>query len=247
MYGLLISISAISSLLFLERLVKKENKVSTKDFWNLMVLLIPSSIIGGRLYHVFDNWDYYLKFPDQIIKIQNGGMGIYGSLIFGFILVYLYSKLKKSNSKIYFDLLFLITPLIQIAGRFGNFFNKELFGLPTSRPWAVFIPEELRPAQFVEYEKFHPLFFYEIFLLAILFSYLLDMYVYKKIKVGQGIITGTYLMGYGIIRIILEPLRIDNAWVAGGFNLTYLFSMALVVIGLVLVGKNTFINFIKKS
>lgn len=247
MYGLLISTSAIASLLFLEKIIKKEGKVSTKDFWGLIIFLIPISIIGGRLYHVFDNWDYYSKFPSQIIQIQNGGMGIYGSLILGFILVYLYSKLKKTNSKIYFDLLLLVTPLVQIAGRLGNYFNKELFGLPTNKPWAVFIPKEYRPIEFREYENFHPLFFYEILLLAILFSYLLDMYLYKKIKVGHGIIVGTYLIGYGSIRIMLEPLRIENAWVLEGFNLTYLFSIAMIMIGLILVGKKAFINFKKTS
>lgn len=238
MYGFLISVTSIICLLLIEKIIKKGKLVNIKDFWNLTIFLIPSAIIGGRIYHVLDYWGYYSKEPLEILNFRNGGLGIYGALIAAVIVVYTFSKVKKQNSLIYLDLLILFTPLVQIAGRIGNYFNKELFGLPTKAPWGINIPIELRPSEFVDYSKFHPLFFYEIILLAVLFSYLIDMYINKKIEFGKGKILGVYFVGYGVIRTILEPIRIGDSWILLNLNLTYLFSIVMIVIGLTIIFKN---------
>jgi len=238
MYGILIAATSIVCLLLIERIIKKNKIVSVNDFWNLSLILIPLAIIGGRIYHVLDYWKYYFKFPLEILNIKNGGLGIFGAIIFSTVLVYVFAKIKKQNPFIYLDLFVLFAPLVQIAGRIGNYLNTELFGLPTDKLWGISIPAEFRPTEFLDSSKFHPLFVYESILLFILFSFLTDMYLNKKILLGKGKILGVYLIGYGLIRATLEPLRIGNALIVGGLNLTYLFAGLMIVVGLVLVTKN---------
>jgi len=238
MYGLLIATTSIVCLLLIEKIIKKNKVVPVNDFWNLALILIPSAIIGGRIYHILDYWDYYSKFPNEILNFKNGGMGIFGAIIFCAITVYFFAKSKKQNPLIYLDLIVLFAPIVQIGGRIGNFFDKELFGFPTNKPWGIYIPTELRPEQFLNSLKFHPLFAYESILLFILFSFLADMYLNKKILFGTGKILGVYLIGYGLIRTLLEPLRIGNALVVLNFDLIYLFAVTMIVVGLLIVTKN---------
>jgi len=132
-------------------------------------------------------------------------------------------------------------PVGQAIGRWGNFFNQELYGKPTDWPWGVYISMENRLAGYEVFERFQPLFLYESLLNWALFGTMLMVYlnrdwVVKKIslvkrwRVGEGRFMGMYLVGYGVIRFMLEPMRIQ-IWRVGGVPTAQLVAAGLMVLG----------------
>ena len=193
------------------------------------ILLIPLalSIIGARLYHVLDLWSYYGRNLADIIKIQNGGLGIWGAIsgmLLGFLIV---AKVKNLDLLKSLDLAAPSVILGQAIGRFGNYINQEGFGPPTNRPWGVFIDPQNRPTQYLLYTRFHPTFFYEALLNLICFILLL--YLACKIKI-KGQVFALYLIFYSVARTISEFWRIDT-WVVDGIKIAYIFSLAAFICG----------------
>jgi len=221
--------------------------ISTDDFWNAILWVSFLAFIGARLYHVIDYLEYYALNPQEIIKTWEGGMGIFGGVfggIFGiFIFSFLKSKsfIKKYKGKkpngvktlfSYFytlaDYIVLGAPLAQAIGRWGNYFNNELFGKPTNLPWAITIPFDKRPEGLKLYETFHPLFLYESILNLILFGVLFLFFSRKKAVSFPGLLLFTYLIGYSLIRLILEPLHI-NPWTAYSIPTASLISISIIL------------------
>lgn len=188
-------------------------------FW-----VIVGGFIGARFYHVLSSLPYYLQNPGDIIMVWHGGLSIIGSLLGG--LVTLYFKAGRNNRTFlaYLDWLAPAVILGQIIGRFADLFNYELFGYPTSLPWKMFVPEIFRPEIFAANNFFHPLFLYESLGNALILWILL-----KKIKPGNpGKVFFTYLMSYGILRFLLEFLRIDSVLV-GTVRLNAVMSLVFVI------------------
>src|SRR3990167_5170542 len=204
LYGLIIAF-AIFCGWYLAQKRAKIYKIPQKIFDD-PVLLIPLvlSIAGARLYHVLDLWSYYGKNLVDIIKIQNGGLGIWGGIlgmILGFLIV---SKVKKLDLLKSLDLAAPSIILGQAIGRFGNYINHEGFGPPTNLPWWVSIAPQNRPEQYFLYTRFHPTFFYEAVLNLIFFILLL--YLTGKVKI-KGQIFALYLIFYSVARSISEFWR----------------------------------------
>lgn len=193
------------------------------------VLLIPLvlGILGGRLYHVADKWSYYSQNPIQAVRLDQGGLGIWGAIV-GIILgFYIVARIQKINLLSVLDLIAPSLLLAQGIGRIGNYVNQEGFGPPTSLPWGVMINGG----------RVHPTFFYEMWLDFIFFAVLLA-YERKLARSGQlsnvkGRVFGLYLISYGAIRIIVEAFRIDT-WTVGQFHMAYLFSAVSIVAGCLL-------------
>lgn len=230
-YGIAISLGGLISLLVIERLVKDKKFLWDLSFWTILM-----GIIGARLYHVIDYSTYYSMHPNQIISINNGGMGIWGGLISGILTVFIYTRIKKRNTLAWLDTISIGMPLAQAIGRWGNMFNKELFGIPTNLPWKIFIPEDLRPSVFKNNEYFHPLFLYESILNTILFILLFISYRKNKSIKKHGYFFYLYLIGYSVIRFSLDFLRID-AWHVGLLNVSQTLSILLILISVYLIRK----------
>ena len=234
MYGFLISISSIFSLLIAEKMLPK--KIKKDDFWTLSLFLLFFSILGGRLYHVIDFWSYYSQNPLNILYLNQGGLGIFGALFFGFAVLFLFSKIKKIPFLLLSDLYLSWAFLVQAFGRFGNWFNKELFGLPTNTLFKIYIPYENRPKNFKEFSYFHPLFFYEAFLDFLAFAFFVFLYKKHKISLGRGIYTSLYLILYGFFRILLEQFRFSSdTFEFLNIRISYLISSGFILIGLLLL------------
>ena len=236
MYGFIITFSIAVSIFFASKLAKKKN-LDSDILYGGMFWVILSGIIGARLYHVVHFWSFYSENPALIIKLRIGGMAIYGAIIFGVAAGLIYLKIKKQHITDWIDLGGLLLPLSQAIGRWGNYFNRELFGAPTSLPWGIYIPPEKRPEIFKDYEKFHPLFLYESLLNLMLFLFLL--WVFNK-KTGtfenadglkKGSVFFLYLAGYGLIRFFMEFLKLD-AWKIAGLNTAQIISILLVLSGI---------------
>lgn len=168
---------------------------------DIAIILIPVSIISARLYYIIFNLSCYLENPEQILHIRSGGLAIYGGIIGGAITIWIMAKKKNVNV---LDLLDYLVPALAIGqsiGRWGNFINMEAYGYETNLPWKMGIIEA------GEYIEVHPTFLYESICTFILFLMLTKMQKKRKFK-GQ--ITAIYLISYGIIRAIIECIRVDS-------------------------------------
>lgn len=194
MYGFLISVGGILAFLISEKEAKKKG-LNLKIFYLATDLAIILGVIGARAWHVIDFWEVYEKNPEWIWQVWKGGLGIFGAIIGGVLGASLVLLAKKENILKWLDILVLGLPLAQSVGRWGNFFNRELYGKETALPWGLYI----------DGKTYHPLFLYESFLDLIL---LLVLFCLNKREFPKGTIFFVYLGMYILIRILLQPLRI---------------------------------------
>lgn len=236
-YGLMYIVAfALTFFLALYR-IKREPRfeISTDQLKEVMVYMILGLIIGARLgYVVFYNFSYYLKHPLEIFlpfSFSNGitftgisGMSYHGGLIGVVFAGWLYVRKNQLNPWDMIDLFFPGAPLGYTFGRLGNFINGELYGRVTSAKIGMYFPlaptKELRhPSQLYE------AFFEGIILFAVLWSV-------RKIKLPRGAMIALYLIGYGLVRFIIEVFREPDAHL--GFVILS-FSMGQVLCFLMIV------------
>jgi len=240
MYSLIAAISVFITTTLAEYIATK-NKLNIKDkIWQVILMVILFGIIGARAYHVIDFYPYYQANPILILNFRAGGLGIYGGLIGGLIGVFVASKIYIFSTKQFLDLVSIVLPLGQSIGRWGNYFNFELYGKPYNGIFKIFVPNAYRVAGLENISYYHPIFFYESFLNILLFALMFILWKKKIVKIGSMIYLYLYILGYGLIRYTLEPLRI-NAWeykninVATGISLMFIF---IGIIGLIISSKN---------
>lgn len=241
-YGITMSLAILVGLLLVLYLAKKKN-ISADHIYDLALWSVIGGILGARLYEVFIiNWYYYVNNLSAIFKIWQGGLAIHGAIIGGVVAVFVWSKINKYNFWQLVDLIAVALPLGQAIGRWGNYFNQELFGLPTN--WSIGIPisEVNRPLGFENNLYFQPTFLYESLLNLFLFLFL--FFVYKKIKVTSGTIAILYLLGYSVIRFFMEFVRLDPTPVFWWLRLPQLVSVIIFIFGFTFLVRKKAINFL---
>jgi phosphatidylglycerol---prolipoprotein diacylglyceryl transferase len=206
--------------------------------WDMATWLLIAGIVGARLWHILlpsasqvangITTQYYFSHPLDAINIRAGGMGIPGGVIGGALAALIFCRVKKLNFLQWVDLIAPGLVLAQAIGRWGNFFNQELYGAPSNLPWAIYIDEAYRLPQFSEFSTYHPLFLYECVWNLAVFFFLLwaEKQLVDWLKTGD--IFLMYLIGYPVGRFLLEFLRLDTAQVLGIDFIQY--SMAAVAI-----------------
>lgn len=229
-YGLFICLGILLGYFLAKKRLLKFS-IKEKDFETLLIILISTSIVGARIYHLLSWFSYYKLFPNEIFAIWKGGLGIYGSIIFGYLTIFFYSRVKKISLLKLLDFFAPSVLLCQAIGRWGNFFNQEAFGPPTDLPWKFYVVPDLRPINFLNNSYFHPTFFYES-LLCLIFLILL-LYLEKKLKPKIGFSSGFYLISYGLIRFFTEILRFDT-WQIQGIKIAQVISVMFIIIGVCL-------------
>ncbi|PIS08771.1 prolipoprotein diacylglyceryl transferase [Candidatus Beckwithbacteria bacterium CG10_big_fil_rev_8_21_14_0_10_34_10] len=216
------------------KLIKKRVISFDFDSFDILPWLIIPGLVFARLYHVFDYWLYYRNNLVSIFYFWQGGLGILGAFFGAFLGIFLFlkSKLKEKDLKTAFlttlDLIALGLPLGQAIGRFGNFFNQELYGLPTNLPWKIYINPENRIAIFKNFSYFHPLFLYESIICLIIFFILFKLSKRRK-NMGKGTIFSLYLLMYSVLRFLLEFLR-PIGWEMGGIRVNQIVSLFFILI-----------------
>ncbi len=175
-------------------------------------VVVLSAIAGGRLYHVFLESDYYWQHPLNIIMLWRGGLAIHGAIIGGLLAIYLFARKHKVNFLLLTSLYTPALALGQTLGRWGNYFNQELYGLPTNQPWGIPIEVSHRILAYRNYTFFHPTFLYEsmgnLFIFIILL--LLHRQLIKKKSSAYSLVIAVYLFFYSLLRFSLEFIRIDK-------------------------------------
>ena len=211
-YGIFISLGVVMAVLVASWEAKRRGE-SVDHLLNALLLILPLGIIGARLYHVIDQWSFYMQNPGLIIGGR--GLGIFGAVIGGAVGLIIYTKWKRLNTLRWLDICAPGLILAQAIGRWGNFFNQELYGYPSDLPWAINIDPEHRLPQFAAFERFHPLFLYESLWNLAGFAFL--MIAARKLgkRLLPGEVLGLYVVWYGIGRFILEGFK-PEVWRLAG-------------------------------
>jgi phosphatidylglycerol:prolipoprotein diacylglycerol transferase len=199
--------------------------------WGGIGVCLVLGVIGARLYHVLtpspsmaavginSPLDYFRN-PWQLINLRNGGLGIYGGILGGVLGLLWYTRRHRLSTLVWADLAAIGLSLGQMMGRWGNFFNQELYGRPTTLPWAVRIDPTNRLAAYADVERFHPAFLYESLWSLLTFVVLHTLAKRYQDKVQPGELTALYLIFYGVGRTLLELVRLDSRTVSlGGVDL----------------------------
>lgn len=231
-YGLLLALGAAAGLVVLRALGRKRGFLDT-DLMDLFIWLTMAGFIGGRLYHVLNEFSYYLKHPTQIWMVWEGGLGIHGAILAGLITLIVFAQRKKLSPWKLLDCLAPALVLGQVIGRWGNYFNQELFGRPTDRPWGIPIEAVHRPLGHLNAPYFHPTFLYESLGNLAILGFLL--WLGKRQRLPTGVIALTYFILYALLRIGMETLRIDQTPIIAGVRLPILFSGVMILTAITLL------------
>lgn len=242
-YGFFVSLAMLAGLLITFQL-RPKNLISQEKLLDLIFWLIVVGLLGARLYDVLLELPFYIKHPLQIFQIWKGGLAIHGGILAGLVFLILFSKKEALN---FWKITAILTPglaLGQAIGRFGNYFNQELFGRPTNLPWGIPIELANRPLDFISYTHFHPTFLYEslgsffiFIILFILIKKLLKTNENKKIIFSSSIVA-TYMLLYSILRFSLEFIRIDYAPNLIGLRVPQITSLLIIMFAIVILIKN---------
>ena len=198
---------------------------------DVAVIAVPAGVIGGRIYHVISSPDQYFGEggkPLDALKIWQGGLGIWGAISLGAVGALLaYRQLARTRElpqfRYFLDALAPGILFAQAIGRWGNWFNGELYGRPTDLPWALEIPRNLRAVEYRDFETFHPTFLYES-----LWCLLLGLLLIKfSPRLLGGQIFSLYILGYCAGRLVFEALRIDEASLIFGVRINIFVSIAV--------------------
>jgi prolipoprotein diacylglyceryl transferase len=220
-YGLCIAIGVAVATWLTARELARKGYDGTLAL-DALFFVVPLGLIGARVYHVITDYDLYDGNPHSffpgVFEIWNGGLGIYGAVIGGFLGILLFARLRGINPLVLADAAAPGLILAQAIGRWGNYFNQELFGLPSNLPWAIEIAPENRPSGFTSAATFHPTFLYESIWNVLVCLVLLFVARRFANSLKNGDIALLYVCLYSVGRFFVETLRIDPAFLIGDFR-----------------------------
>ncbi len=195
---------------------------------DVATVAVPFGLLGARIYHVVTSPAAYLEEPVRALYVWEGGLGIPGGVLGGVLSGYLVCRRRGIAPGAFADAVAPGVVLAQAVGRFGNWFNQELYGRPTTLPWALEIDEEHRRPELLDVATYHPTFLYEalwnVGVAAVL------VWADRRYRLGGGRVFALYLALYAVGRAWIEALRIDDANTFFGVRLN-VFVMGVVLAG----------------
>jgi len=222
-YGVLIGLGFILAILYCARRSSRFG-IKSDDLYDVVIWLIPCSILGARLYFVLFQLDYYIAHPGEIFAIWNGGLAIYGGVIAGLAVIWLVCRHKHIPPAAMFDLIVLGLLIGQIIGRWGNFMNREAFGAQTDIFCRMGLTAPDGSTIYV-----HPTFLYESLWNLGVFLFI-SVFDAKGLRRYDGQNTLLYFMLYGVGRAWIEGLRTDSLYIGStGIRVSQLLSAVLAV------------------
>ncbi|MBI3745774.1 MAG: prolipoprotein diacylglyceryl transferase [Chloroflexi bacterium] len=234
-YGIAYAVGLLVSYLVLVRQARTFRQ-DVELIGNGLIVIAIAALVGGRLYHVIDQWNLYRDNLLKIVLPPYSGLGVYGGLITGVLAFLVLVRYHRVNGWIWADIVAPALFTMQAIGRWGNFFNQELFGPPTNLPWGIAIDCAHRFSdhgaaifpcgQYPEATTFFtPLFLYESIsgVLGALFLIWLSRRRPYPLRPGDQILI--FFIWYAVVRFLLENLRTGN-WFVGGIPTVQLMSIA---------------------
>jgi prolipoprotein diacylglyceryl transferase len=208
---------------------------SAETFETVLLWAIPIGIVGARLYHVLTHLgDYFAPGATQHWwAIWEGGIAIYGAIGFGALAAWIAARQQKIAFAALADALAPGIAVGQALGRFGNWFNQELYGQPTDLPWGLEIDPAHRAPGFEQYATFHPTFAYEALWNLFVFGVLI--WADRRFRLGRGKVFALYIALYGFGRIFTEHIRLDYSYdTFGPIRFNEAVAMLICLAGIVL-------------
>jgi prolipoprotein diacylglyceryl transferase len=228
-YGVLIAFGAYLGLrLTVSRYERFGGDPAVAERAALLALL--GGFLGARLGYVIPRLDRFLASPQDILAIWQGGLVLFGGLAGGVTAVLVYCRVKRADIPAIADAFAPALPLAQAIGRWGNYFNQELYGRPTDLPWALEVEPPFRRPGFEDASTFHPTFLYESLWNAALVGVLL--WIDRRGWLRRGSLFFVYLIGYGIGRAWIEALRVDTAERYLGWSRNNWIAVLVILVGI---------------
>jgi prolipoprotein diacylglyceryl transferase len=190
---------------------------------------VPAGIIGGRIYFDLTTPKYIPHHWWGVFAVWDGGLGIWGGIALGAAAGVWRVRRHGASASAFADAVAPALLVAQAVGRIGNYFNKELFGGPTSLPWGLYIPVRYRPPGYASATTFHPTFLYELIFDLLLAAVLVWLGHHRNIK-APGLFA-LYVTGYSAFRIFEESLRVDPSQHFLGLRLNMYVAIALTLAG----------------
>jgi prolipoprotein diacylglyceryl transferase len=198
---------------------------------DVMMWAIPFGLVGARIYHVVTDAELYFgegKHPIDALKIWHGGLGVWGAVAFGALGAWIACRRRKVSFLAVADAMAPGIALAQVIGRFGNYFNQELYGRATDLPWALEIDTKDDSGQVIGHTLHHPTFLYEaIWNLGVVALVILAD---RRFKLGHGRAFALYVAGYTAGRFWIENLRVDTVNEIAGLRLNVWTSLVLFIL-----------------
>lgn len=199
----------------------------------IVIRVVIWGFIGARIAYVSTHLSRFEGEWWKVIAVWEGGLAIYGGLTVGMIVMIYYARKWDASLPDFFDSVAPAVPAAQAIGRWGNYFNQELFGTPTDLPWGLEIDPANRPPEYIDFETFHPTFLYESLLnVALVF---IIIWVGKRFPTMRGRLVGVYFIGYGVIRFVMELIRTDTTFRFLGLSRNGWVSVAAILLGAVII------------
>lgn len=217
LYGLMIGAGVVAAVVLTGRRMERAGTGTTDDISAIGVRAVMAGIIGARIYYIVTDKSEPWRTPSSWIKIWNGGLGIPGGLLAGIAVGMWVTRRRGLSPSAVATAAAPSLPLAQAIGRLGNWWNQELFGRPTTLPWALEIDDAHLPSGYTPGTTFHPTFLYEMTWNLALCGLLL--WIDRRFRLRPGRLMAVYVMGYAVGRFWIEGLRIDPANSGGGWRL----------------------------
>lgn len=232
-YGLMIALGVVAAVWLFGRRLEEREIGTSDDASAIAVWAVLAGVVGARLYHVVTDYEKFENNWSAIPAVWEGGLGIPGGLLFGIPVGLYFTHRRGIPIAAAATCAAPAIPLAQAIGRWGNYFNQELYGGPTDLPWALEISEEHLQAGYAVGTTFHPTFLYEsLWSLGLVFVLL---WIDRRFRPAPGQLMVMYVMGYGAGRFWVEGLRIDPADEIGGLRLNQWVALSAVVVGAIVL------------
>jgi prolipoprotein diacylglyceryl transferase len=198
---------------------------------DVAIWAVPAGIIGGRIYFDLTTPQYIPHHWYGVFAVWDGGLGIWGGIALGALVGVWRVRRHGANVGLFMDAVAPALLVAQAVGRIGNYFNKELFGGPTTLPWGLEIPVAYRPPGYTAYRTFHPTFLYELIFDLALAAFLVWLGHHRSVK-PPGLFA-LYVTGYSAFRIFEESLRVDPSEHFLGLRFNMYVAIILTIAGAV--------------
>jgi prolipoprotein diacylglyceryl transferase len=232
-YGLLIAVGVFVAVWIWGKRMSRAGIGGSDEATSVALWAVPAGVIGARLYHVATEWDRFSDSPGDIIKIWEGGLGIPGGMLLGIVVGVIMIRRQSMPVPMALWAVAPALPVAQAIGRWGNWFNQELFGRPTDLPWGLEVdPVKALAAGYMPETLFHPTFLYEsLWNLALAAVLVVIGRQWKDQRFPERLLA-VYVLGYGIGRLWIEGLRIDPSKEGAGLRLNQWMAIVLIVGGI---------------
>jgi prolipoprotein diacylglyceryl transferase len=225
----MIALGVILSVRIAGKGLERRGAGTTDDLGAVAMWAVPAGVVGSRLYHVITDWERFSGHLVDIAKVWQGGLGIWGGIALGVPVGMWAAKRRGLDVSVVATCSAPAIAAAQAVGRWGNWFNQELFGRPTSLPWALRVDAaKAIDAGYAAGTTFHPTFLYESMWCALLCVALLAIDRHCNLRPGR--LFYLYAAGYTVMRFFIEGLRIDPAHHAGGLRLNQWVSLVVFVV-----------------